>query len=173
MAEHKYVKAEIRRASDRARAEAPTSGPCEVCGSEDSALYAFAYARATGETSEPGPSGMTTTTYYDSVGSRAVRLCERCILPTQKRLAARPMKFAAGIAAVLLVAGIFAVRARGWDISIVFIFSALLLALPLYMQRRRILSDIRIAGQKKAQELYEPQLRSAGLDTFWNDPDEV
>jgi len=83
------------------------------------------------------------------------------------------MKFAAGIAAVLLVAGIFAVRARGWDMSLPLTFAALLLTFVLYMQRRRVLSDIRIAGQKKAQELYEPQLRSAGLDTFWSDPDEV
>ena len=173
MAEVKRIKGEIWRASNRARAEAPTSGPCEVCGNEDSALYAFAYARVTGKTSEPGPTGTTVTTYYDSVGSRAVRLCERCILPTQKRLAARPMKFAAGIAAVLLVAGIFAVRARGWDMSLPLTFAALLLTFVLYMQRRRVLSDIRIAGQKKAQELYEPQLRSAGLDTFWSDPDEV
>ena len=165
-----WIMQAIREAAAQAQSNAPASGACEACGDERASPYTFAYARVTGEKTEYTGTGTKTTTYYDSIGARVVWLCERCIMPTQKRLAARHVRIAVGIVVVSLVVGALLVLVRGWDLTLPVAFTALLLLIFPYIQRRRVLRDIRIAGQQKAQELYEPQLRSQGCDTFWCDP---
>ena len=168
-----WIKQAIREEADRVRSAAPANAPCEVCGGEAAVPYTFAYARVTEQKTEYTGTGTKTTTYYDSLGARVVWLCEHCILPTQKRLAARYLSIAVGIVVTALVAASLIVLLRGWDLVLPVAFAALLVLIFPYILRRRVLRDIRFAGQQKAQELHEPQLRSQGCDAFWSDPWDV
>jgi hypothetical protein len=168
-----WIKQAIREAADQVRAAAPVNAPCEVCGGEAAVPYTFAYARVTQQKTEYTGTGTRTTTYYDSIGARVVWLCKHCLLPTQKRLAARYLWLAVGIIVTTLVAASFIVLIRGWDLVLPLAFAALLILIFPYMLRRRVLRDIRFAGQQKALDLYEPQLRRQGCDTFWNDPFDI
>ena len=165
----------VKDAVAQARSAAPTSGACEVCGAPEASLYAFGYARVIGEKTDGSQSGsgVTTTTYYDSPGARIVWLCKHCILPTQKRLAAKYLKIAVAIIVGALSLSAVLVVIRGWDYALYPAVTGLLLLLIPYAGRQRVYRDIRVAGQQTAQEMHEPQLRLQGYDAFWRDPNEI
>jgi hypothetical protein len=167
------MKVEIARAVARARTAAPAEGPCEACGGEPTAPYAFAYARLV----RPGDPSLGSKTspavYTDSIGAHVVRLCEPCIAPTRKRLVAKRRKTTIGFGLVWLVVAVVLYLVRGWDIALAVLFAGVLLTGLVYLQQRRTARDIRVAGQARALELYEPELRRQGYDWFWSDPQEV
>jgi len=166
----------VKDAVAQARSAAPTTGACEVCGAPEASLYAFGYARVIGEKTERSelPSGgFTTRTYYDSPGARIVWLCKSCIVPAQKRLAAKYTRIAVAIVVGALGLGAVLVVISGWDAALIPAVTGLLFLMVPYGARRRVYQDIRVAGQQTAQELHEPQLRLQGYDAFWSDPTEI
>jgi len=80
---------------------------------------------------------------------------------------------AVGIIVVSLVVAIIVALLRSWDLALPILFAGLLILIFPYLQRRRVLRDIRTAGQFKAQKLHEKELRLQGFDAFWSDPWEV
>ncbi len=165
----------VKDAVAQARSAAPTTGACEVCGAPGASLYAFGYARVVGEKTEGSKSGsgVATITYYDSPGARTVWLCNRCIVPTQNRLAAKYTRIAVAIILGALCLSALLVVVRGWDYALYPIVTGLLLLMIPYAGRRRVYRDIRVAGQQTAQVLHEPDLRLQGYDAFWSDPNEI
>jgi hypothetical protein len=167
-----HIKAALREAASGALTALPARGPCAGCGAESAEAYVFGFARTSRTESLPGPTGTTITTFYDSVGARAVHLCRQCIEPTRRRRAARPLWVAVGIDLALLVAGFLAVRTRGWDFALPVALSAALLTFIILLQRKRVLGNIQIPGQARALELHEAELRRQGYDAFWCDPED-
>jgi len=163
----------IRDEAERVRAAAPSIAPCEVCGGDHAAQYIFGYARVSGQSTEYTGTGTKTTTYYDSVAARGVWLCDRCLVPVQKSLAARHLRMAVGIIVVSLIVAILIGLLWRWDLALPILFAGLLILIFPYLQRRRVLRDLRMAGQFKAQQLHEQELRLQGYDAFWSDPWEV
>ena len=167
-----HIKIALRQAASGALAALPARGPCAGCGAESAEAYVFGFARTGRTESVPVPGGTKTTTFYDSVGVRAVHLCRQCIEPTRKRLAARPLWAAMGIDLALLIAAVFVVRARGWDFALPIAFGAALLTFVILFQRKRVMGNLNIPGQTRALELHEAELRRQGFDAFWCDPED-
>jgi len=167
------MKVAIAQAVARARASAPADGPCEACGGEPAAPYAFAYARLVRPGDPSRGSKISTAVYTDSIGAHVVRLCEPCIVPARRRLVAKRRKITIVFGLAWLVVAVVLYLVRGWDIALVILGTGALLTALVYLQQWRTAHDIRVAGQARALELHEPELRKQGYDAFWSDPQEV
>jgi uncharacterized protein YggT (Ycf19 family) len=167
------MKVAIAEAVARALAAAPADGPCEACGGEPAVPYAFAYARLVRPGDPSLGSKIATQVYTDSIGAHVVRLCEPCIAPARKRLVAKRRKITIGFGLAWLVVAVILYLVRGWDIALVVLGTGVLLTALVYGQQWRTAHDIRVAGQARALELHETELRGQGYDVFWSDPQEV
>jgi ABC-type protease/lipase transport system fused ATPase/permease subunit len=86
---------------------------------------------------------------------------------------AKRRKITIGFGLAWLVVAVVLYLIRGWDIALVILGTGVLLTVLVYLQQWRTAHDIRVAGQARALELHEQELRSQGYDQFWSDPQEV
>jgi len=163
----------IREAVARARALA-TSGPCEACGAQEATPYAFAYGRVSKKETLSTGSTMTTTTYYNPIDARVVRLCHRCV-ERQKQKMLGSIRNQTIVVGIMLIVGLPAIAFYGTqELYVVPVMALIGLVLTLLLsqkvRRREIEKDIRVAGQAKALDLSREELRRQGFDVFWSEP---
>jgi len=171
-AENTFLPA-IREAVARARALA-SSGPCEACGASETTPFAFAYGRIVKKDTTHEGSATVYTTYYNPIDARVVQLCRRCV-ERQKVMMLRRIRNQTIVVGSLMIFVLPMIAFYGTQELYVLPVVALIgLGLTFLLsqrpRRKEIEKDIRVAGQAKALDLFEEELRRQGFDVFWSGP---